>query len=188
MITVFKGAAPGTHWWNNDPRMNGFVCAAGKPLSVPAIIRHITGYSFPSPYLSFSASFAVARSYALMGPAGPASVGSPGYVYEADIDPDHVTLFHPCLEILQTGCSEGKHLHDGGPDLLLGIAAPDAHPSILVAAPPRTATHSGSAGPPNGAPPRYLTELQAVVFALRDAEILATSVPAGCIIRRHDVF
>lgn len=178
MPTFYKGAASGTHWHTNDARHTGFTVAAANK-SVPAIIRHITSYSHPSPYLSISGSFAVARAYAL----GPAGIGPHGYVYEIDIlDKKQVNLIHPSLEIVQICSAAGLHLHDGGPDLILGIAGHRLakYLQILTTTPYR---RPGSAS----FPPTVTPELQAIVAALRDAEVLATAIPAGCIVQRHQV-
>jgi hypothetical protein len=178
MPTFFKGAAPRTHWYDDDARLSGFTVAAANR-SVPAIVRHITSYSHPSPYLSLSASFAVARAYAL----GPAGIGPHGYVYEIDIvDEKDVALIHPISEIIQSCSAAGLHFHDGEVDLIQGIAAHGSakFKHILTAAPHR---RPGAAS----FPPTVTRELQALVTALRDAEVLATAIPHGCIVTRHPV-
>lgn len=187
MATFYKGAGPGTHWWMNDPRAaptgsgSGFTCAAW-PMTIDAIVRHITAYSHPSPFLSFSQSFAVAREYALVGPAGKASASAPGYVYEVELDLDDPAFvhYHPVKEI--GGQSHQlRHLHDGGSDLILAIAAPSQFRSVLMSVPPRV-SHT------NQYPPVITQELRALIFSLRDAELLTHAVSAVCIRNRHSVY
>jgi hypothetical protein len=114
---LFKGAAPGTYWHLNDARLSGFMAAATRPHTTNAVLGHITHYSHPSPYLSLSFSFAVARSYALVGPAGPASATNPGYVYEIDLSivPGCPRPLDTLLEIAKAGHA---HEHNGGQDLM----------------------------------------------------------------------
>jgi hypothetical protein len=174
---LFKGAAPGTYWHLNDARLSGFMAAATRPHTTNAVLGHITHYSHPSPYLSLSFSFAVARSYALVGPAGPASATNPGYVYEIDLSivPGCPRPLDTLLEIAKAGHA---HEHNGGQDLMLGIADPASGAALTTAVPlpgGRTAT------------PAVSQALRALVFAVRDAEVLLSSVPASCVFQRHSV-
>lgn len=183
---LYKGAGPGTFWALNDPRLGaGFVSASAAPPSVPSMVRHITAFSHPSPYLSLTASFAVAYAYALGGPAGAASSAMPGYVYEIDTGVFPVKLIDPVSEVASaTSIATAPRLlthHDGGQDLILGIAAPSLHAGVLLVPPKRP-----GATLPN--PPAITPELHAVVFSLRDAEMLAEGpIPPGCIVHRHNV-
>ncbi len=187
-MILYKGAGPGTHWWKNDPRVVGGFLASPGIINVSSFIRHILRASHPSPCLSFSASFEVARSYGLLGPAGSASLSQPGYVYEIDTNVVPALAFRdPAQEILAANPAVAStnslptH-HDGGPDLLLAIAAPARFKAVLLR-PPLLA-----GGRTNAFPPKITNELSAVIFALRDAEVFATTqVPASCIVFRHDV-
>lgn len=186
-MVLYKGAGPGSHWWNNNAQLTGFTVAAAI-WNASRMVRHITAFSHPSPYLSFSASFAVAREYALDGPAGAASQAQPGTVYEIDtaLCPAQLPLVDPANAILTANPALGvgnlpTH-HDGGQDLILDIASPALHATVLTTPPPRL----GNALP---AGPAIQRELQAVVFALRDAEVLiAGNVPANCIVGVHSVY
>lgn len=188
MSTLYKGAGPGTHWHANDPRLGGFSVSANRPpTTVDAVISHIVIASHPSPYLSFTASFAVACSYASAGPGGPASAANPGYIYEIDTELAPPGIFLDPIHFVSAPPSGGTighstHHHDGGQDLILAIAAPAIHRAILYAAPRR---------PPQVLPtaPMVSRTLQCLTFALRDAEVLATSgVPSQAIVRRHEVY
>lgn len=176
--TLFKGAGPGTHWHMNDARSLGFTSAAHRPHTKNAIISHITAYSFPSPYVSLTTSFAVARQYALAGPGGVASRKVPGYVYEVDLSahPMAPEIFNPIAEISRASLA---HAHDGEQNLILGVASSE-HGGILRA----KVLHSGGLK----TLPNISAEMRALAKALRDAEVLVNTVPAVCVVMRHDVF
>jgi hypothetical protein len=181
---LYKGAGPGTHWWTNDPRTcGGFFCPPGHPASPTAVTSHITVASHPSPYLSFTTSYAVAVEYALVGPSGSATVANPGYVYVVDPSVAPLTIVDPVLEIAtgQQTASRWSTEHDGGPDLVLGIAARGIHGAALIHPPRRRGTSLPR-------PPSVSNELNALIFSLRDAEILiAGPVPPACVIGRDPV-
>ena len=149
-------------------------------------------YSWPSPYSSFSASYAAAAAYALAGPEGPATPARPGWVYEIDVALAielGARFLDPAREILGQNPSIGAPgtiptFHDGGQDLILGIADPS--PRRVLVTPPRQPGPARHVRP--GGPPAVHNELRAVIFALRDAEVLATTdVPAACITARYPV-
>jgi hypothetical protein len=167
----YKGAGPGTHWHVHDARMSGFTAAASALPNRNSTIRHITAYSHPSPLISLSASFAVARQYALTGPAGVASPAAPGYVYEVDFTVAKQRILDPLLEIVRPSLS---HLHSGDQGLILALA------QGLAVAP---CVHAGGSLLAPSIPP----ELRALVYALRDGEVLAHVIPSACITNRHAV-
>jgi hypothetical protein len=190
---LYKGAGPGTHWWTSDAQTAGGFVVGHAPRNVNAIIRHIVNYSWPSPYSSFSASFAAAAAYAVAGPQGKATPAQPGWVYEIDVALAielGARFVDPAREILQQNPYIGAPgtiptFHDGGQDLILGIADPVVHRKVLVT-PPRQPGLSGHVRGPG--PPIVHNELRAVIFALRDAEVLATTdVPPACITARYPI-
>jgi hypothetical protein len=195
---LYKGAGPGTHWFINDPRTAGGFLVAPVSSGPSAVIRHIVNYSWPSAYTSFSASFAAACEYALNGPAGTASAVNPGYVYEIDVQlalDAGVRFVDPAQVILGANPPVGvaglvpTH-HDGGADLIRGIADP-LQAAILTTSPRRPTNPAVPAGPASraGGPPVVHPHLRAVIFALRDSEVLATTnVGAGCITQRYLVY
>jgi hypothetical protein len=172
---LYKGAAAGTHWWATDARIDGFTVGASV-VGTPAVaLTHITNYSFPSPYVSLSTSFAVAWKYATMGPVGSASAGSHGYVYEID------TMQAPCSLVDPVELISGAWLcqkHDGEQTLILAVASPATYPDVLITPPRRL----GSTPP---FAPQISQELQGLVWAIRDAEVFACSVPRKCVVNRH---
>ena len=176
--TLYKGAGPGTHWHKKNACDGGFTPAANRPYTTNAVVDHIVHYSHPSPYISLTASFAVARQYALSGPDGTASDTNPGYVYEIDLSACNTTklrIFNPIAEISKTGLA---HEHNGDQGLVLGVAS-STHESVLK-------TPVLQAGG-RKAIPSASTTLKALVNALRDAEVLTGKVPASCIVNRLSV-
>ncbi|WP_348751651.1 hypothetical protein [uncultured Aquincola sp.] len=175
---LYKGAGPGSHWHVHDARLTGFSPSATAPPTPAGVVRHIAQGSLVSPYISFTTSFAVARQYALVGVGGVASSASPGYVYEVDVSQMGVpfTFVNP-LERLIAG-SNGRycHEHNGTGALLAEIAAGMLSWSAAMQSGMQYVT------------PTVTPELRALVFAVRDAEVLSDrSVPAAAIFRRHNV-
>jgi hypothetical protein len=198
MMDLYKGAGPGTHWFVHDPRTAGGFLVAPVSTGPSAMVRHIVNYSWPSAYTSFSASYAAACEYALSGPAGTATAANPGYVYEIDVElalAAGVRFVDPAQVILGANPPVGAagHVpthHDGGTDLIRGVADP-LQAGILTASPRRPTNPAVPAGPTvrTGGPPVVHPELRAVIFALRDSEVLATTnVEAGCITQRYLVY
>jgi hypothetical protein len=167
-MRLFKGVAAGTHWAKVSPYVNGFTASkAGTPTALDAV-RHITQASYPSTWISFSHSYAVACIYA----------GSGGTVYEVDATKDPSVILTDPIKIIANSTSFLNN-HNGGQDLVLAIAAPTLHGAVLTVAPPQLLQ------PPK--PPQYTTEAQAIVFALRDAEVLASSMGAACIVQTYAI-
>ena len=135
-------------------------------------------------------SYSVAWSYAMfLGHAVP-TAAVPAYVYEIDInDPPPVGLvvLDPLFEIaaaVPSPLNAASYQHDGLPDFLMGVLDPVAMRHHLAA----QIKHP----PPGGATPRAANltpELETLVRALRDAEILAVgTIPASCVVNRYSVF
>jgi hypothetical protein len=179
--TLFKGAGPGTHWHKNDARILGFASAA-RGLTRNAIVTHITAYSNPSAALSVSSSFAIARRYALSGPAGPATGAAPGYVYEIDLTGVAMPgkLVDPVQQISSSHTAAGAHQHNGDQTLLAEIASGNSSVNPFT-----NAMQLGG----RMAAPAVSAELMALIFAIRDAEILVYgSIPHAAVVNRHDVW
>lgn len=179
-MILYKGAGPGTHWCTNDARLTGFQGGA-LIINARAALKHIVAVPYPSPFLSFSTSYAVAHSYASLG----SSRSNPGCIYEIDTDLVRLTLYDPVSEIASLATnSRYSHYHDGGPDLILGVAASSLHGAVLRQPTVRRPTL------PRALPkaPQISDELHGLVFAIRDAEVLiAAPIPAACILDRITV-
>jgi hypothetical protein len=172
----YKGSGPGTHFWQpaNDPRLHGFQAPLGAPPGADAAVRHITNFSAPSPYVSVSASYAIARSYALSGPLGVATKAQPGKVWLLEIDrkANNSRLESPVSLI--AAAYPDFFAHDGGPDMLSQISfghmpAPSSIDGFQY----------------NWNVPQ---ELLAVVRALRDAELLADRILPACVVGVRDAW
>jgi len=190
MATFYKGVGPGTFLYAQDFRLTGLAPHAPGSLSrISSLMSHITHGTTMSGYISLTKSYGVARAYAFAGRIPP-SATSPGFVYEIEINdppPAGLTLVDPICEIGSANVNPGlRHTyhHDGDQSLLLGIADPIG-----------MAHHLGqmTIDPPNsGRTPRHPTisiEMEAMVRALRDAEVLvAGNIPTICFVHRHDVY
>lgn len=177
MAILYKGAGSGTHWSLNDATQTGFSSASDRDDTPDAVMRHIVSYSHPSPYLSFTTSYAVAYDYAAKG-AGQ----GPGYVYEIDTSRLPEQFIDPIRALARSipGMRPLLGEHDGGQDLILAVSSIGVVGDALMTPPRRLGTVLHG-------PARFTPEFQALVFALRDAEVLLRSVPAGCVVARHGV-
>jgi hypothetical protein len=181
-MRVYKGVAPGTHHAGNahagrpfasttiDPILTGFHGSASMPQNTAAVLRHIVNYSWPSPFVSVSMSFAVAADYATAG----------GWVFEIVLPDDDVAsvVINPIVELVKG--FPHLHVHNGHQDLIHGIAAPALYAAIL-AKPPLAPGANGVAAPKPFAP-AVTDPMTALVFAARDSELLLASVPAGWLV------
>jgi hypothetical protein len=178
-MQLWKGAGPGTYWnRTNAQTKGGFHCPTVAGPSAATAVRHITQTSHPSPFTSFTTSFAVAYDYATLG--GTAK----GYVYEIDTSLDRAMLIHDPIQLIASLVTAAApiHTHDGSLDLIPAIAQPGVHGAVLTAAPRR---FGHAAALPGG--PHFTSELRALVLACRDAELLVERVAQNCIVGRHAV-
>lgn len=179
---LFKGAGPGTHWHANNAQATGFTLPGAITPTVNVVVNHITAFSAPSAYCSFSLSFAIARGYAIFGPGGVATKAAPGLVYQIDLSALSAlpALVDPVLTISRGLNGQYAHGHNGGFLALSEIAQTALGPGGYT-----PTQHVGG-----GTCPLIVTsELQALVRAIRDAEILVQgNVPAGAIIKVHQVY
>ena len=177
---LYKGAGPGTWWAQNDARVLGFSAPVNVIAGVNLILGHINTSPQRSPCISFTTSYAIALQYATFGPVGPATPATPGYVYCIDMNQLHplanVVLLDPIVEIAGQNGSFA-HGHNGGSVLIEEIAK-------TVVSFTHPAQRSGKTGPPTITP-----ALQALVRAIRDAEVLVNGiVPKGAVVDRDDIY
>lgn len=188
---LFKGCAPGTHWHSvGDLRLNtttGFVTGGGFGTSADAV-AHITGQSHPSPFLSCSTSFAVARGYAVAGQR-PATRSDPGWVYVLDLNraaqmanQPIPTVVDPISLLAGTAHPPFAHEHTGDQSFVFELGGLSPTPTLTPVA---------WLNDPNGTshPPTHGTPLRALIYALRDAEVFVVGhIPPALIQRRIDVY
>jgi hypothetical protein len=182
-MRLYKGVAPGSHHAGDaqagqpfasatrHPRLHGFHGDPNLLRSPDAVVRHIINYSWPSPYVSVSMSFAVAADYATRG----------GWVFEIDFNQLPAGQLIDPLEELVKGFPR-LHEHDGHQDLVHAVAAPTRYGAILNK-PPLAPGPNGTAAP-KSFHPRVSDELQALVFAARDAELLLPSIPSSAVLQQ----
>jgi predicted MPP superfamily phosphohydrolase len=185
----YRSAAVGSYWHANDARIGGFIASA--PAITPTVnimIQHLSGFIANSPFISLTASFGVARSYALVGSGGTATPDNPGYVYIIDI-PEHFPSSMQFFDPLQVIASSAPpppfsmpYYHEGAPDFLLGVVNPVQFSHSLTSV--RLTAAGTSTAPATPSP-----HLQALLWALRDAEVLVAGIiPAQYVVQRVDVY
>ena len=188
MALFYRGAGIGSYWFLNDARISGFVpFSPGATPSLDGIMYHISRGSTQSPYVSFSRSFGIARAYGLTGKGGFATAARPGYVYEMEISDDSICkLIDPVVEVaasLNRPWDNVSYQHDGAQNFLLGVVDPISmlnHLHAAVIFPP------GSAGTSRQA--NLSIQVETLVRALRDSEILALGSVSSSIVRnRYEV-
>ena len=195
MATFYRGAGIGTHWHIHDSRQEGFIARA--PITVPTtegLIAHVATGTVNSPYISLTRSYAVAWDYAMRGGTNIPTPTNPSYVYEIEIDipiPSGLELLDPVKEIafhlqtpVGTDSEEGVsfYQHNGLPTFLLGVVDPGSMSHFRVGRQPQPP------GPGMPCSPNLTFQLESLVNALRDAEILASGhIPPSCIKNRFEV-
>ncbi len=191
MAIFYRGSGVGTYWHLHDARLSGFTAhLPGAHRALAALINHVKNGTTSSPFISMTRSYSVAWSYAIFSGRAVPTAAAPAYVYEIDIaDPPPVGLaiLDPLSEIaaaVPSPLHSASYQHDGLPDFLMGVLDPATmghHLTTPIKHPP-----------PGGATPRAANltpELETLVRALRDAEILAVgTIPASCVVHRYPVF
>lgn len=147
-------------------------------------MQHISRGTGNSPFISLTRSYAVARHYAILSSTRTPTPQDPAYVYEVEIEfPlfSGLQLLDPVKEVAQMlpdMASPGPpYQHDGIPNFLLGVVDPENMSEFLEKHAPQPPSSEGTPRPPN-----LSIELETLVRALRDAEILALGIiPATCV-------
>jgi hypothetical protein len=191
MPIFYRGAGVGTHWYINDARISGFSPQLpGVTGSISQIMNHIARGSTNSPFVSITRSYGVALNYALYGGLSYPTASNPSYVYEIEINdppPPGLQLFDPVKDIAVSAVSpisSPSYHHDGSPQFLLGVVQPRGKiKRFLRRNYPQPPPATGTSRPPN-----LTIELETLVRALRDAEILALgTIPIVCVQKRYNV-
>jgi hypothetical protein len=187
MSRYYKGAGVGTFWHKNDAMISGFTQpSGGTPPGVTAIKNHIVHQLISkSPYISLSRSYEVAENYAKYYGLSSPTPSSPAFVYELDIlTSSGAVLIDPVQELassLGAPFAHSFYQHNGAQDILLGLIDATLFGYVLK-------RHVRGPGKPTSLVPKITEELLALVRALRDAEVLASSaVLRTCLIDKHSV-
>ena len=192
MPIFYRGAGIGSYWHQHDARRSGFKAhypGAGRSSQVSRLVQHITRGTTISPFVSLTRSYGIACGYALSGDELP-TAGQPAYVYQIEIEKEdgHETnLLDPVAVIakqLQSPFEWKSYHHDGEASFLLGVIDPAKHGDKLS---------RGTKFPPGDHPtprsPQLYSELEAMVRALRDAEILAVGeIAKSQVLKRWEIF
>lgn len=189
MTLFYRGAGVGTYWNENDARVTGFIAKEpGVESSLDRVMQHIVQGPNVSPYISLTRSYGVALDYALFGQAETTQT-RPGYVYEIELSgalPRGLVIVDPIREIALSASSNALELpyhHDGDVDFLLGVINPNEMAEHLRREAPQAPPGHGTRRPPN-----LNRQLETMVRALRDAEVLALgAIPASCVRARYDI-
>jgi hypothetical protein len=190
MPLFYKGIGVGTHHHGANLFSSGLTARNPGGLgTINALMAHIARGTTTTPFISLTKSFGVAEMYAFASRTAPTRA-TPAYIWEIEIDdppPLGVTVVDPVLEIakiLPSPLAHFSYQHDGDQNFLLGIVDPpnlglSMHLHTRVREPP---------GQYGARTPNLSSELQALVRALRDAEVLVIgTIPQSCFRNRHDV-
>ncbi|VIO76096.1 hypothetical protein CI41S_50960 [Bradyrhizobium ivorense] len=186
---LYKGVRIGTFLHGQNLMQTGIPARnARSSVTVGSIEHHIARGTTTSPLISLTKSFGVARDYALKGSLSKPSATNPAYVYEIDVPdplPSAIKIVDPVAEIVAAQklsvLTNSSYHHDGDQSFLHFVVNPllRAHMSPMA---PRPGGGSSS-------PVVMTMPLEAMVFALRDAEVLVVgNLPPSMIIHRHDVY
>ena len=192
MAIFYRGAGINTYWYLNDPIEQGFV--ARDPEMTPTTTRqmlHIARSTVNSPFISLTRSYGVAWHYAMLSSERVPTLRDPAYVHEIEIQeplPPGLHLLDPIKEVAQMLPSPTSpvppYQHDGLPDFLLGVVDPGRMENFLTQYAKQPPSSEGTPRPPN-----LTIELETLVRALRDAEILAHGIiPSICVKNSFDVY
>jgi hypothetical protein len=192
MTVLYKGVGVRTFLYGASPRTEFRARMPTLPGNVDSIMRHVALGTTASPYISLTRSYGVAEGYARDAGRAFPTHALPAYVYEFDISTPLpsaiVEVIDPVAEVAarnQNPLLPISYHHDGTADFLLGVIDPNtmaAHLNAVIRTP------KGSAPTPR--PAKLTIELETIVRALRDAEVLVRGVisNADVTIIRHEVW
>ena len=192
MPIFYRGAGINTYWYLNDPIVHGFTARAPEMTSTTTrLMLHIARSTVNSPFISITRSYAVAWHYAMSSSMRTPTPSNPAYVHEIEIQeplPSGLQLLDPVKEVVQALPSPESltppYQHDGLPDFLLGVVNPREMGQFLGQHSLQPPSSEGTPRPPN-----LTIELETLVRALRDAEILAHGfIPAACVKNSFEVY
>jgi hypothetical protein len=185
----YKGVGVGTYHHSQDLRITGISPSnPGGGYNPTTVMHHIArGATRVSPCISLTRSYGVAEDYARNASRARPTAENPAHVYEIDIPdppPPGVLIIDPIYFVvthnLQYPLASISYHHDGNQDFLIGVVNSEKERPTKVRFPP------GMAGTPRY--PNLTIELETMVRALRDAEVLAVgNLPSKCVTNRHDI-
>jgi hypothetical protein len=191
MPFFYRGAGIGTYWHQRDARLDGFVARRpGQTASKDQLIKHIARGTVDTPYVSLTRSYGIAWTYAIQFGQGTPAATAPAFVYEIELGeplPDGLRLIDPVTYLagkFPPPTADSSYYHDGDSTFLLGVINYTLMTTALKQEVRQPPSAQGTPRAPNLSP-----ELETLVRALRDAEILAVgNVPASCVRSRYEVW
>ena len=182
----FKGVGIGTYLHTKDLFKHGITPKEQRACEVHDVVGHIAKCA-DTPLISLTRSFGVARDYASNYALYPPTAKNPGMVYEIVIPhPAPVTIIDPVQAIAsmqQSLLSFAKYHHDGDQSVVEYLLDPLRRATGPFPMSPQR--------PPavTSLPARVPLELKAIVYALRDAEILVEGkIDQSWIKAMHPIF
>ena len=187
MTIYYRGAGLGTYWHTNNAMQEGFTPQSPQLNHTPSLlINHIARGTVTSPYISLTQSYGVAWDYAVTFSRARPTQQNPAYVYQVEINdppPKGPHLLDPVKEIAASAPSPPAAIpyhHDGLPSFLLGVVSSSTmrlHLNRPIKQPPGGGTLRSA---------NLTLELEAIVRALRDAELLVVGdIPDSCVQHRY---
>jgi hypothetical protein len=185
---LYKGVRIGTFLHARNLRVTGIQARnARSSVTVGSIEHHIARGTTTSPFISLTKSFGVARDYALKGSLTKPTPANPAYVYEIDVPdplPPAIRIVDPVAEIAAAQqlnlLTNSSYHHDGDQNFLHFVVNPLWRARVS----PMAHQPGGSSNPVVMTMP-----LEAMVFALRDAEVLVVgNLPRSMIVHQHHVY
>jgi hypothetical protein len=186
---LYKGVRIGTFLHGRNLMRTGIDARNSRSsVTVGSIEHHIARGTTTSPLISLTKSFGVAKDYALTGSLSKPSRTNPAYVYEIDVPdppPAGVKLIDPVHDIVAAQqlnlLTNSSYHHDGDQRFLHFVVNPLWRTRATPMAPRPGGTSSS--------PVVMTIALEAMVFALRDAEVLVVgNLPHSMVVHRHDVY
>jgi hypothetical protein len=185
VVVVYKGVGVGTYLHGQNLQSTGITAARpGQSNNLANLVRHVAQGSALSPFISFTKSWDVAEDYARNGGKFRPTSGNPAEVWEVHIPhslPRGVEVIDPVFAVAaqhRNPLTSNYH-HDGNQAFLLFVVDP------TKGLPPNTRSPPGlTGGTPR--PPTMTLELQTMVRALRDAEVIVYgTVPQAWLASKH---
>lgn len=142
------------------------------PANVDAVMPHVARGTTTSPFISLTRSYGVAQDYDRNAGRIFPTRATPAYVYAIDIPdppPTGMAVIDPVIEVarhLNPLASPSYH-HDGDMNFLLGVVDPNGMAAFL-----NNPVLSPAGSTPTPRPANLTIELETIVRALRDAEVL----------------
>jgi hypothetical protein len=188
---LYKGVGVGTFLHKlGDLRAHGIIShLPGAHRDSITIMEHVARGTTMSPCISLTRSFGVAVDYAIDFSLTAPTAADPAFVYEITLPdpPTGIEVVDPVAHVasgLTDALASPSYHHDGNMAFLLGVVDPDTMDVHL-----RTPICTPKGSTPTSRPANLTIQLETLVRALRDAEVLIMgAIPHTYVTGRHDWF